>query len=357
MVSEPIDREWLRTVGQSIDELVTTEVRFPGRLSGTNMIKQLYDAARAEAGASLSLAAGRALEDAIDPGETVLLATGAGQGHVSLPNGETDGPLGAVGLARALALGLGARPVITTEDHCLEPTIATLRAGGLNDLSYEELQQRSNAATVVPYPKEEGAGERAAEDFLETYDPAAIVAVEKGGPNGEGIYHSSSGSSYQEGRAKIAPLFDRAADEGVLTVGIGDAGNEIGFGRIEDAVRDVQPYGAECQCPCGNGMATRVATDHLIVANVSNWGAYGLQTMLAFLSETPEAMHGPDDERRMLEESTRSGANDGFADRPTQQVDGTTGPTNEGIVAVLQDLLRVSFEDPYAEENASARTS
>ncbi len=351
MVSEPIDREWLRTVGRSIDDLVTTEVRYPNRLSGADMIKQLYGAARDQEDVSLSLAAARALEGDIEPGDTVLIATGAGEGYVSLPTGETDGPLGAVGLARALALGLDARPVIVTEDHCLDPTIAALRAGGLNALSYEELLQRSNAATVVPYPKDEEGGERAAEGFLEEYDPGAVVAVEKGGPNREGIYHSSSGSSYQGGRAKIAPLFDRAADAGVVTVGIGDAGNEIGFGKIEETVRDVQPYGAECQCPCGNGMATCVATDHLIVANVSNWGAYGLQAILALLSETPDAMHGPDDERRMLEQSTLTGANDGFTDRPQQTVDGTAGATNAGMVAILRDLLRVSFDDPYADRS------
>lgn len=333
-------------VGRTIDELVTTEIRFPNRRS-SGMVKDLYDAALAEEGEPLSYAAGRSLQDVIDRGDTVIIATGAGKGKVNLPRGETDGPLGAVGVAAALARGFGVRPVITTEDHCIEPTIAALRAGGLNDISYEELQERYNAATVVPYPKEREEGIEAAQEFIEKYDPKAIIAVEKGGPNREGVYHSASGSSMDIGRAKIAPLFDLAADEGILTVGIGDNGNEIGFGKIEEAVRDIQPFGETCKCTCEGGITTRVATDHMIVANVSNWGAYGLEAMLALLSETSEAMHSPDEESQMLERNTLAGSNDGVYDMPLMRVDGTAEATNRGVVAMLQDIVEMGLSKPY----------
>lgn len=346
MSAAPADGEGIAAIGRSIDELVTTEVRLPGERSA-GMVKALYAEANAREDTPLCLAAGRALVETIAPGDTVIIATGAGKGRTHLPRGETDGPLGAVALARALARGLGARPIITVEDHCIEPTIAALRAGGLNDLSFEELTERQNAAMVVEYPKDREAGARTAEEFFERYEPTAVIGIEKGSPNAAGVYHSANGADMEEGRAKIAPLFDRAAADGVLTVGIGDNGNEIGFGVIEDAVRKIQPFGAECGCPCGGGIAARVATDHLIVANVSNWGAHGLQAMLVILSDTPEAMHEPADVTRMLEQTVLAGSNDGAYDMPLLRVDGSSLTTQRGIVAILRDIVDLQLSEPY----------
>lgn len=338
--------EWQVSLGRSIDELVTTEVRLPGERS-SGMVKALYEAARATADHPLTLGAAQALVAAVDPGDTVILATGAGKGRTNLPRGETDGPLGTVGLAWALARGLGVRPIITVEDHCLDPTIAALRAGGLNDLSYDELLERQNAAMVVTFPKDREEADETAAEFLSRYEPTAVIGVEKGSPNAAGVYHSANGADMEEGRAKIAALFDQATNAGILTIGIGDNGNEIGFGVIEEAVREIQPFGAMCECPCEGGIAARVATDHLLVANVSNWGAHGLQAMLAILTETPAAMHGPDDIERMLEQNVLAGSNDGAYDMPVFRVDGSSLQTQRGIVSILEDIVDLALADPY----------
>jgi D-glutamate cyclase len=94
---------------------------------------------------------------------------------------------------------------------------------------------------------------------------------------------------------------------GVFSVGIGDAGNEIGFGRITDAVRQIQPYGARCQCECGDGMATVTPTDVLVVAAVSNWGAYGVEASLAILLERQDLLHTTTDARRVIERCLEAG--------------------------------------------------
>src|SRR5438874_2583567 len=54
-----------------------------------------------------------------------------------------------------------------------------------------------------------------------------------------------------------------------VTIGIGDGGNEIGMGKIgwEVVSRNI---------PRGGLIACRVPVDHLVVAGVSNWGAYAL---------------------------------------------------------------------------------
>jgi hypothetical protein len=340
-----IDEDRIRAIGRTIDDLVTMELRQPGPRS--SIVKPLLDAVFQHQSGSPSAAAANALADSVTPGDTVIIATGAGDGRIHLPNGETDGPPGAVSLARALALGLGARPIITVEDHCLTPQRRATHAGGLNVVAYDQLQERANGATIRSFSKDPNEATEQSIEFLDTYDPTAVIAVEKVGPNDAGVIHSANGTDVSEGRAKVAPLFDRATDRDILTVGIGDNGNEIGFGNISAAVRDIQPYGATCECSCGGGLACRVSTDHLLVGNVSNWAAYGLSALLAIRTNTPSALHSAEDERRMLEHLVVAGSNDGVYDRPRPMVDGTATATQTGIVSILNNLVTITLTDRY----------
>lgn len=333
----------------SVDKIVGAEIRFRSSNVPSGVIHDLYDAARAAAGRPLSLDAALGLRDAIAPGETVLVATGSGAAPW-LPVGETDGPPGAVGLARALALALDARPVLVTEERRVEALEAVARAGGLNALPYDQLVERRHAASVVPFPETSEEAEDAADRFVDEYEPAAVVAVEKLGPNAEGVIHSITGRERPSGYARFETVFDRAADAGIPTVGVGDGGNELGFGAIEDAVREIQPYGDVCDCPCGGGVATRVAADHVVVAGTSNWGAYGVAAVLALVADAPDALHAPDDERRMLEHAAANGLADGVSARPTTRVDGTSEAANRGVVALLRSLVenrRTEVDRPF----------
>ena len=57
---------------------------------------------------------------------------------------------------------------------------------------------------------------------------------------------------------------------------VGDGGNEVGMGRLPAGlIARTVPNGAEIACV--------TACDHLTVAGVSNWGAYGLMAALAVL--------------------------------------------------------------------------
>ena len=92
------------------------------------------------------------------------------------------------------------------------------------------------------------------------------------GVNSKGVAHSSTGLPAMEGRARFEHLISAAREADVLTIGIGDNGNEIGFGLIAEEVRSIKPFGRECRCPCGGGIATVNACDILITVAVSNWG-------------------------------------------------------------------------------------
>ena len=67
---------------------------------------------------------------------------------------------------------------------------------------------------------------------------------------------------------------DRAAEPahaalGLHTIGVGDGGNEIGMGRVED-------YAIEGVVDHGENIACTVPTDQLVVAGTSNRGAHAL---------------------------------------------------------------------------------
>ena len=66
---------------------------------------------------------------------------------------------------------------------------------------------------------------------------------------------------------------DRAAEPAhaarLHTIGVGDGGNEIGMGRVED-------YAIEGVVDHGENIACTVPTDQLVVAGTSNWGAHAL---------------------------------------------------------------------------------
>lgn len=333
----------------SIDKVTTPEIRVQSENLPSGVIDEMYQAARTAMGQPLSLSAAQALQETVDDGDTVMIATGAGS-IPWMPKGETDGPLGAVGLANGLSLALGARPVLLTEERHIPPLKAAAHACGLNNVPYDQLTQRKNAVTIESYPETRMEAEKAAEHILEEKNPTTVVAIEKLGPNDEGVIHSITGQERPEGYARVDALFDRAHEREILTVGIGDGGNEIGFGAIQDTVQEIQPYGAECVCPCGGGVATRVEADHVVVGGTSNWGAYGVEAMLGLLTETPEALHSADDETRMLEHSILKGAGDGLHGRPMVMVDGTTEATNRGIVAILNNIVNnrlTSIDRPF----------
>jgi len=81
-------------------------------------------------------------------------------------------------------------------------------------------------------------------------------------------------------------------------------------------------------------IASVVSVDHLVVAGVSNWGAYGVVAQLARLTGRP-LLHTPDEERRLIDACVAAGAVDGITRRPERTVDGLDADTHAAIVALL----------------------
>ena len=174
-------------------------------------------------------------------------------GHILIGTGfpvvdtfETDGPVGAIALYETLEY-LGAKPVIV----CGQPIV-----GALSD------KYRTHEIKVGEHDQRETEAEQA----LAHYQPEAIIAIERPGQAADGGYYNMRGESISA-RTACFDTFMNKSD--CPTLAIGDGGNEIGMGNVSDALQELNIVPATTTC------------DELLVADVSNWGAYGL---IAFLS-------------------------------------------------------------------------
>ncbi|MCC8427402.1 DUF4392 domain-containing protein [Reyranella aquatilis] len=186
------------------------------------------------------------------------------RGDVAAP--ETDGPVGTALLAAALAAcGVPARIAVDTPN--VEAVQAAVRATGEN-VTVDEVALGDDDAI-------EETARRWRQDKL-----SHVVAIERCGPSADGRPRNMRGVDVSPWTARLDALFE-GGDWTKLAVG--DGGNEIGMGKLPAGLiaRHV-PNGAEIACV--------TSCDHLVVAGVSNWGAYGLMAALAVLRPDWQAM-------------------------------------------------------------------
>lgn len=284
-------------------------------LGGRNS-RRLYEAVREDS--PLVKDAAECLYRACEPGEHVLLSTG----FPIVPPGkpETDGPLGAVVLARALAT-LGVTPVFVVEPVVREPISAVADELGMDSPILETVDPSETIA---------------AETVLDQYDPAVVVAVEKPGRCADGTYRNMAGDDITKFVSPVDSLFEQARHRGIPTVGIGDGGNEIGMGAIQSTV--------EAQIEHGEAIACVTSVDQLVVAGVSNWGAYGVVAALSLLS-SEMLLHTSDMERRLLAACVDAGSVDGVSGEPAMCVDGIESAAHTRIVDILRYCCSPGLSD------------
>jgi hypothetical protein len=169
-----------------------------------------------------------------------------------------------------------------------------------------------------------------------------LIAIERVAPGADGKPHREHGWDMTAETAPLDLLFD---DEGWrapwVTIGIGDGGNEIGMGNLppEIVANDI---------PNGGLIAAQTRADHLIVAGVSNWGAYGLLAAMAALH--PERAGDllrhftPDMDRRFLEAAVLIGqaVDDSRPDRPGRpqlSVDRLSADQHAEVINALRSIV------------------
>jgi hypothetical protein len=300
----PEQRTALTHIGENIDRLITVDITARG------VVAPLYRAARAAQGEPLTALAARQLYERVQSNDVVILATGMPVGP--LQTGEQDGPVGIATLARSLVLGLKANPVILTDPTNVASVSAAVRSAGLFVYPLEQSLEHPTAACVMAFPVETIAAEQTSNQLLRTLRPAALITSERAGANEYGEYHAALGRSLTQWCAKLDILFERAKAAGVLTIGVGDGGNELGCGLIREAVLEAVPNGRCCQCPCGGSVVPRFVPDILLIAAISNWATYGIEAGLAALTGRREVLHDREIDLRVHSACAAAGAhNDG----------------------------------------------
>ncbi|MEX0865349.1 MAG: glutamate cyclase domain-containing protein [Acidimicrobiia bacterium] len=330
-------------IGEYIDRLATIEMR-PGKGNlPRGVIHLLYDAAREKFGRPLSLGIAEALVERVGKDDTVFILTGAG-GPPVLPKAEVDGIPGAVAIARAIHFGIGARVAILTEERAKDPVRAAVWGAGLN---FREMNDPEVDNCVLYIPTEIGHDESKtqAADLLDRLSPSAVIGIEKLSPNDKGVIHGATGLNYDDVHSKPQYIFEMAQDRGILTCGIGDGGNEVGYGVIIDTVKEVMPAGAVCECDCRGGSAASVKTDQFMVAAISDWGGYAVAAMLAALTNSHEMLLTDDDVERILLATVNAGAFDGATARPTLSDDGVDLDAQRAYVTMLRRLVLIFKSD------------
>jgi uncharacterized protein YcsI (UPF0317 family) len=307
-------------------------------------------------------AACRSIADTTDA--AVGIVTGFFIPTADPPAGETDGPLGAVFLARALT-PLGIRVVLLSDAFCIPALAAGVGMVGLRkSVALVTLPPASQFPALIADAYWEAVADR-------TGRLTHLIALERVGPShtlqslaeqtpaaleqfrGEVTAehhdrcHTMRGLDITDKMCPAHLLFEAESRKkaGVATIGIGDGGNEIGMGKIAwpTIVRNI---------PRGGLVACRVPTDHLIVCGVSNWGAYGLASGVCLLrgKSLDAELFSPQREVELLEGMVRQGPLvDGVTGKETATVDGLSF---ERYVEPLRKILASGASQPAVAGSA-----
>lgn len=323
---------------EALDSLINLDLNRRG-------VAHLHRAAREHVGAPLAGAAAGHLAR-LAPGTRVLMTTGlAVRPWVSTALIENDGPAGTVALARALALGVGAIPVLLVEEETLPVHRAMAQAAGLTPVEDAGADGDHTAVCEVhPFPCEEAEARAAAVGVIDRTRPGAAISVERVGPNRMGVLHNARGEDIGLGKARLDLLLAEAAWRSIPTIGIGDGGNELGMGLVADAVRAHVAFGGSCRCGCGGGIGAATVTDVLVTAGVSNWACYAIVAALAVRLGLPDLLHTPAAERRLLRRGAELGLLDGVAGVVEESVDALPPTTHVAMVELIERLALGELE-------------
>lgn len=306
-------------------------------IGGRGIILPLYASTFSLQGGYPSLLAANKIKEQLSEDQCAMITTGFLVPPLFIQ--ETDGPIGAISLARGLDQFCAANSIIVTEREALPVLKRVAYVAGLNVVKPEDVKRGKHAIALLEFPTEWERAEERAKEIIAEYNPAIIISVEKAGANEAKIYHNMKGYDISEHVSKVESLLEEAKRRGVLSIGIGDGGNEIGMGKIKETVKRVVPYGSKCVCGCGEGIAADFETDILVTATVSNWGAHAIIAALSLLMEKA-LLHSPEIEKKMLLEAAREGAIDAMSGYANGDCDGITLATHSSILQIMKEIMQ-----------------
>ena len=312
----------MEIAAENMDRLLCIEMRRKGLPRGFKW--PLYEAARAISDGPMVLKAAQLLDRA--PSRIGIFTGAAVPEH--MPVGENDGPLGGSVLAATLTR-IGHKPTIYTDPVCAPPIEALLKRNGCN----------AQVVRLTLGDKMQLAAAARDEDLL--------IAIERLGGNINGKLHGVNGTNRDAFRCNVDHAFLEAKRLGKTTIGIGDGGNEVGFGALRETLEARLPeFSQKDKTPCGGGIFSAIATDHLVVASTSNLGAYGVVAALAMLKNDPTLCHTADEEIALHHVGVGLGLVDGGGGGLIPWCDGIPAESNAAVVTLLRNIVLRTLEAP-----------
>ncbi len=222
---------------------------------------------------------------------------------------ETDGPVGAIALYEALEK-LGYYPRLA----CAAPLAHALA----EDFQVLELTSQDLDAARIE-----------ARECLRLLRPGAVISIERPGLSADGRYYNMRGEDISPRCAFFDPFLDLAD---CPTLAVGDGGNEIGMGNIPEAIASLDIQASVTGC------------DELLVADVSNWGAYGLIAFLDLWNDRD--LLSEIDPAALLTYLSKRGSVDGVTRENTLTEDGLDLQEGQAVIEQLRGLVTRHRESP-----------
>ncbi len=222
---------------------------------------------------------------------------------------ETDGPPGAVTLGNALAK-LGNEVAYVTDELSSE----VVRSIAEHEVIEFPITNHFESANF-------------ANELVQEHSPSALIAIERAGLVGDGTYRNFRGVDFTPYNAKIDHLFDQHP----YSIGIGDGGNEIGMGNLQNVIPTIE-HEFLPKNPCVT------TTTELIIASCSNWGGYGLVAALS-IKHGVNLLPSVEEAKQMVRDVVAVGAVEGMSGESKEFVDGRDLEGDSVCISDLHALL------------------
>ncbi len=306
----------------NLDNLLCLEIQ--GAALPYGVKTSLYQAAREAEGRPLTLAAAELL---MRPPSHIGIVTGAAVPN-HMPVGENDGPLGAVILAEALAR-LGHRITIYTDPPAAPPIESLIKSRGFDascvHLRLHDIKQQDIIAQSIDL----------------------AIGIERHGGNPKGNLYGVTGLPRHPFRSNVDHLFTTMAQIGKATLGVGDGGNEIGFGKVYNVLCERIPeFNLKETTECGEGIFTVIPADVLLVGTSSNIGCYGIVAALALKYGKSNLCHTAEAERAIVAEGVELGLTDGGSGQVIEAIDGIPVTDNAAVVQLMKAIVLRALAGP-----------
>ena len=223
---------------------------------------------------------------------------------------ETDGPPGAMALLQGIKACDGEAKL-----YGIAPYIERLRGceafvAGLED---SDLVAIANDDQVIAQFRQQ----------LASFAPTLLVFVEVPGHAIDGCYYNMRYEDISDRTLAWERLLELAP---CPSIAFADGGNELGMGAAADALKQLSIAPAVS------------ATDALVLADISNWGAYGLLALASVYVQKDllQGFHLTG----LLEKLSRNGIVDGVTGAATASEDGLPAVSGEAMLRALRERSR-----------------